>query len=420
MQRVRIELPEATRFLVAERARYKCPFGGRGAVKSWSAARALLGIASCRQTRILCAREYQNSIADSVHKLLCDQIGELGLLNFDPGKTSIVHKLTRSEFIFAGLHHNVQSIKSKEGIDICWVEEAETVSEESWATLIPTIRKPGSEIWITFNPGQETDPTYQRFVVHPPPDILYAFGSRIPRAVSWKDNPWLPDVLRQEAEHLRKTDPEAYMHVWEGMTWSRSDSQILAGKWKIDAFVPVTGSKEAKDNWDGPYFGADWGFAQDPTTLLKMWVHGRRLYIEHEAYKVGCEIVDTPALFDKVPDSRKYRIYADNARPETISHVKEAGFNIAPCEKWKGSVEDGITFLRSFDEIVIHPRCKNTIVEARLYSYKVDKRTNDVLPEVQDKNNHCWDAARYGLGPMIQLSVKGTDIFRQFRKQPQA
>ena len=164
----------------------------------------------------------------------------------------------------------------------------------------------------------------------------------------------------------------------------------------------LAASPRQSENWDGPYFGADWGFSTDPTVLLKMWVHNKRLHIEHEAYKVGCDIVDTPKLFDTVPGSRRYVVRADCARPETIHHVQRAGFRIEAATKWPKSVEDGITLLRSFEKIVIHPRCKNMIQEARLYSYKTDKLTGDVLPDIIDRHNHCWDAARYGLLPLIR------------------
>ena len=186
---------------------------------------------------------------------------------------------------------------------------------------------------------------------------------------------------------------------------------MFNGKWCIDDFAPVVGKRNAnaKENWSGPYFGADWGFSQDPTVLLKMWVFSSTLYLEYEAYKIGCEISDTADLFDSIPDSRRRRIYADNARPETISHVRAQGFDVVACDKWSGSVEDGIAFLRSFDKIVIHTRCKHAITEARLYSYKTDRLTGDVLPDIVDKHNHCWDSARYGLGPMIQR--KGRTIF---------
>ena len=410
-----VEIGGSARFLCQESARYKVLLGGRGSLKSWSAARSLLVLGGLRKLCIMCAREFQNSIEDSVHKLLKEQIELLGLGHFYNVQKTAIYGANGTEFLFKGLRHNIEAIKSTEGIDICWVEEAERVSDDSWQVLIPTVRKPGSEIWVTFNPAQETDPTYQRFVVNPPTNIDGS-PAAIVRKVSWRDNPWLPDVLRAEAEYLRRTDPEAYQHVWEGDTWGRTDAQVLVDKWFVDDFTP-------DKTWGGPYFGADWGFANDPTALVKMWIEQfaptpdevrasqlehkafvprRNLYIEHEAFKVGCDIVDTPALFDTVPGSRQHVIRADCARPETINHMKRAGFRIEGCPKWPGSVEDGVAVLRSFGRIVVNPRCRETIQECRLYSYKTDKLTGDVLPVIKDSNNHGIDAARYGLNPLIQ------------------
>jgi phage terminase large subunit len=286
-----------------------------------------------------------------------------------------------------------------EGIDIVWVEEAEKVSKNSWQTLIPTIRKPGSEIWITFNPDEETDPTYQRFVVNPPPDAIV-------RKVNWRDNPYFPEELRREMEYLKSVDYDAYLHVWEGETRKRSDAQILNGKWTVEWFEPQPG-------WDGPYYGADWGFANDPTAGVRMWVNatdprGPELMIEHEVYGLRVDIDKTPELFDRMPQAREHTIRADNARPETISYMQNHGYpSVVACAKWPGSVEDGITFLRSFRRIVIHTRCTHTAQEARLYSYKVDRLSGDVLRDIVDKHNHCWDAIRYGLEPLIKGSGLG-------------
>ena len=387
-------------FDVEEQWRYKVAYGGRGSAKSWTVADALIALAFTSRKRILCAREFQRSIKDSVHFLLADQIDRLGLTSaFKITEHELSCSATGSQFIFAGLHHHVESLKSLEAIDVCWVEEAEVVSEASWAKLTPTIRKPGSEIWVTFNPDQESDPTYRRFV---PGQPGYDPARTKSVQVSWRDNPCLPDVLKAELEHLRRTDPDAYAHIWEGGCWMRSDSQVFNGKWIIEDFTPVFGNRDAAKNWDGPYYGADWGFATDPTAMGRMWVHDQTLYFEYEAYAVGCDIVDTPALFDKVPDARRYVIRADNARPETINHLKRSGFRIEPCIKWTGCVEDGIAFMRSFKKIVIHPRCRHTAEEFRLYSYKTDKLTGDVLPDIKPGHDHCIDFARYGLGPLIR------------------
>jgi phage terminase large subunit len=212
--------------MLFEPARYKILHGGRGASKSWGAARALLIKGSQKALRILCARETQRSIEDSVHKLLSDQILELGLGG--PGgfyavqQTSITGK-NGTEFIFAGLRQNINNLKSYESVDICWVEEAHTVSKNSWEVLIPTIRKDGSEIWVTFNPELDTDDTWKRFVLNPPP------GAKVVR-MTYADNPWFPRVLRDEMEHLKATDPDAYMHVWEGHTRQMLQGAIYANE----------------------------------------------------------------------------------------------------------------------------------------------------------------------------------------------
>jgi len=368
-------------------ARYKVYYGGRGGGKSWTVARALIIKGLQSKIRVLCAREFQTSIADSVHKLLSEQIEALGLAPYYEVQKTRIIGLNGTEFIFKGIRHNVQEIKSTEGVDYCWIEEAQSVSEESWGVLIPTIRQEGSEIWMTFNPQDDDDPTYKKFVLNPPPGAIV-------RKVSWRDNPHFPQVLRDEMEYLRRVDPDAYAHVWEGETRTISDAVILRGKVEVRPFEtpPV----------DRFYFGADWGFSQDPTVLIRCFVVDRTLYIDHEAYSIGCDIDKTPALFDRVPESRKWPIYADSARPETISYMRRAGFNISAAEKWSGSVEDGIAFLRSFEKIVIHERCKHAAEEARLYKYKVDTRTGEVLPVIVDAHNHVIDALRYAISKLVR------------------
>jgi phage terminase large subunit len=369
-------------------ARFKVYYGGRGSGKSWHFARELLIKGMTQSLRVLCARELQVSIKDSVHRLLADQIEQMGLSAFYQIRNAEIEGLNKTLFIFEGLRHNITKIKSMEGIDVCWVEEAERVSEDSWKVLIPTIRKPESEIWVSFNPEQETDPTYVRFVKNPPPDSVV-------KKVGWENNPWFPEELRKQMEYDYKVDPDSASHIWGGECKKISDAQVLKGKWVIETFEP-------QPDWDGPYFGADWGFSQDPTTLIKSYIKDRTLYIAEEAYGVGVEITETPALFDSVSGSRKHTIRADSARPETISFMKRAGFNIVAAKKGPGSVEDGIQHLRGYEKIVIHPRCKYTSQEARLYSYKVDRLTGDILPVLVDANNHLIDALRYSLEPIMR------------------
>ena len=204
-----------------KKSRYKVLYGGRGGAKSWGIARALLIKGAKDPIRILCAREFQTSIKDSVHKLLCDQIESLGLLSFYEITQTSIRGRNGTEFSFVGLKNNVSNIKSYEGVDICWVEEAQTTSRLSWNILIPTIRKQGSEIWISFNPELETDETYQRFVAVPPADC-------ITMKVNWSDNPWFPDTLKLEKDALKLRDEEAYNQVWEGLCRQTVDGAIFA------------------------------------------------------------------------------------------------------------------------------------------------------------------------------------------------
>jgi phage terminase large subunit len=330
--------------------------------------------------RILCAREVQKSIADSVKRLLDDDIERMGMGYFFDSTLTEIRGANGSLFIFAGLKTNVDTVKSTEGIDIAWVEEANTVSQASLSTLIPTVRKEGSELWFSWNPKDAKDPVDSMFRgQHPPPDAIV-------RKVTFEDNPWFPDVLRKDMEWDRKRDPEKYAHIWLGEYQRNSEARVFRN-WRIDSFdVPA----DAR-----PYYGADWGFAIDPTVLVRSWIIGRTLYIDQEAYEVGCPIDKTPALFDKVEGARKWPITADSSRPDTIDYMRSHGYpHIQAAKKGPGSLEEGVEFLKSFD-IVVHPNCKHVIDELTMYSYKVDKLTSEVLPVLEDRHNHTLDALRY-------------------------
>lgn len=381
-------------------ARYKTFYGGRGGRKSWEIATALIIRAYRNKTLILCTREIQNSIADSVLSLLGSTIERLGLTHFfDVQKTTIIGK-NGSEFKFKGLNGlTIDSIKSFEGADICWVEEAHSVSQRSWEVLIPTIRKQGSEIWISFNPDLPTDPVYNRFIVNPPSNSFV-------KKVSYLNNPDCPQTLIDEAEYLRTIDYEAYSHIYLGEVRHHSDAQVFKGKFRVEHF-----DVDASHGY--PLQGADWGFDPDPTVLVQCYIKGKSLYIRNEAYKVACEVENLPALFRKIPDSQRWIIQPDSSRPELINLIARAGFNInkkAGQLKWAGCVEDRVDFMRNFEQIIIHPECTHTAEEFRLYSRKVDKRTGDVLPILEDKHNHCIDAIGYALTPIIRRPKQGAKI----------
>lgn len=219
MKTLDAHFPEKLDFLFTP-SRYKVAHGGRGSAKSWSFARALLIMGYQRTLRVMCAREYQNSIQESVHRLLSEQVTTLGLDAHYQVLQSEIRGKNGTEFVFAGIKTDPNKIKSAEGFDVCWIEEAEKVSEESWRVLVPTLRKESSEIWITFNPHLMTDATYQRFVVNPP-------ASAIVRQVNWRDNPWFPAVLEEERLEMERSDPEMYLHVWEGQCLQVGDNQLI-------------------------------------------------------------------------------------------------------------------------------------------------------------------------------------------------
>jgi phage terminase large subunit len=381
-----IQLPEAFADLFIP-SRYKAFWGGRGSAKSHSLASALLIMGADRPLRVLCAREIQKSIKDSVKRLLDDKIAAFGYGGFYSSTDNEIRGRNGTLFIFDGLRTNPQSIKSLEGLDISWVEEANTASQTSLDFLIPTVRKPGSEIWFSWNPDKETDPVDKMFRgANPPPDSII-------REVNHDANPWFPDVLRKEMEWDRLRDTDKYLHVWRGKYRRRSSATVFKNWTQGIVTIPP----DCK-----PLFGADWGFATDPTVLVRAWmIDARTLYIDREVFQVGCEIDDTPALFqtlndERVTDIRKWLITADSARPETISFMNRHGFNIVGAVKGAGSVEEGVSFLKSVN-IIVHPACKHTIGELEDYSYKIDKLTNDVLPVLEDKKNHVIDSLRYAL-----------------------
>lgn len=377
-------------------ARYKGAKGGRGSGKSFFfAEQMILDCIEDPELPCVCIREVQKSLKFSAKRLLEDRIRFFQADDlFDVTQTEIRRKGGNGIIIFQGMQdHTSDSIKSLQGFKRAWVEEAQNLSHRSLKLLRPTIREDGSELWFSWNPDQPDD-AVDTFFKNPPDGSVLVH-------VNYDQNPFLPQVLRDEMLFDRKNDPDGFAHVWEGGYNNRSHAQIFAGKWVVDEF-------DVDETYGDPLFGADWGFSQDPTTLVRMFIRDNVLYIDYEFYQIGLEIVDIPAAFKTIPLAESSVIRADNARPETISHVrKNGGLKIMAADKWPGSVEDGIEFMRGFNKIVIHPRCPKTAQECRLYSYKIDQRTGDVLTKIVDKENHIIDAIRYGLQPLIKRSGVG-------------
>jgi len=359
--------------------------GGRGAAKSHFFAGLAISIAAFQAKRFICLRQYQRSLAMSAKSLLEAKISAYGMGHLFDIQRERITSHAGSLFIFEGMQaHNAESIKSYEDFDFAWFEEAHRASQESLDILRPTLRKPDSEMWFNWNPDQATDPI-QFLLDDPPPGAVTVEANH-------RDNPWFPDILMEEMKYDQRRDPDKYAHIWEGKFRQSSEARVFRN-WVVEEFdaAEIAGLS-------GPYGGADWGFAVDPSVLVRVWVDqpGRRLLVDYEARAVGCKIVDTPELFDHVPDARKLRIRADSARPETIDYMRTEGFHIVAARKGPGSVEEGVEFLKAYD-IVVHPRCRHVIDELTHYSWEVDRLTGEPTNRLADKANHTIDALRYAL-----------------------
>jgi phage terminase large subunit len=377
------------------KTRYRVLYGGRGGAKSWAVARALLIKAAKTPLRILCAREYQISIKDSVHKLLSDQIVALELTSFYDITQNAIRGKNGSEFAFVGLKNNIANVKSYEGIDICWVEEAQTVSRNSWKTLTPTIRKDNSEIWVTFNPELETDETYQRFVVHQPPDAVV-------QKINWSDNPWFPDSLKSEKEALKARDEEAYNQVWEGMCRTSVDGAIFGAEMaKAETEnrimkVPYDPTKPVHAVCDLGWADATaWWFIQFigmETRLIRYFEDTQRTMTSYLA-----DLQSFGYVYDTIwlpHDAQNKTLAAAGRSIEDI--VRGAGFKTRVLERVP--VVDSINAART-----IFPNCyfdrENTadgLNCLRHYRYEVDPDTGQFSRNpLHDRYSHGADAFRY-------------------------
>jgi phage terminase large subunit len=386
--------------------RFKGARGGRGSAKSHFFAGQMVTRAMKEPgLRAVCVREVQKSLELSSKSTI---EGKIRQLNVEPYFRILKDRIItpgNGLIIFQGMQdHTADSIKSLEGFKIAWVEEAHRISERSLRLLRPTIRPStdDGELWFSWNPESENDPVDQMLWG---PDRAPEKMMAVIHA-NWYDNPWFGGQLREEMEWDRRRDPEKYAHVWLGEYQRNTEARVFRN-FTVREFILKRDTTY--------HYGADWGFATDPSVLVKLAVDepSRKIYIEEEAYAVGCEIDDTPALFAGfdtrnpprwpnkfgwrgIAGAQDWPIIGDSARPETISHLNNRGFKIKPARKGAGSVEEGVKFLQNFD-IVIHPRCKHTIDEFTHYSWKIDPKTEKVLPILEDKKNHVIDAARYAL-----------------------
>lgn len=379
-QKLTIDIPRVFVPLLKP-ARYKGAWGGRGSGKSHNFADMWLEENVSDKYDFVCLRETLKSLEFSVKKLLESKIVQHNAGAYFEVQDRRILSKRGGVTIFEGMqNHTADSIKSLEGFDRAWFEEAQNASEKSLTLLRPTIRKQGSEMWFSWNPNKDTDPIDQLLRGVSPPK------SSIVVKANYLDNPWLPQELQDEMEYDKRRDPDKYAHVWLGEYQRNGEARVFKN-WKVEEFERPAGTVHR--------LGADWGFSVDPSVLIRSSIEGNRLYIDYEAYMVGCEIVNLPELFMSVPEAEKWPMTADSARPETISHMLKNGFpKIRAAIKGAKSLEEGIEFLKSYD-IVVHPRCVHTIDELTLYSYKTDDLTGQVLPILADKDNHMIDALRY-------------------------
>ncbi len=371
-------------------ARYKGAYGGRGSGKTHFFGELLVEHILAGHVRAVCAREVLNSIDESSKQLIEDKIAQHGVGHLFRITEREITGPHDSLIIFRGLQkHTTNSIKSLEGFNRLWTDEAQSVSQRSLNLVTPTFRAADAEMWFSWNPEKEKDPVDKLFRDNEgDPDFIC-------RKVNYFDNPWFSGTsLQKDMERDRARDPDKYAHVWLGEYQRNSEARVFRN-WAVEEFTTPADARF--------YFGADWGFSIDPTVLIRCWIKDRTLYVDGEVYKVGCEIDRTPDLFAKSPEGLKdwnpqaWQITADSARPETIDYMQRHGFpRIVPALKGPSSVMDGIEFLKSYD-IKVHPRCRHVIDELALYSFKTDKLTGEVLPVLEDKKNHTIDALRYAL-----------------------
>lgn len=376
--------------------RYVVAWGGRGSGKSWSVASYLILKALEEKCIILCTREHQISVKDSVHHLLEETISRLELSDYFVILDREIRCKNGSKFIFSGLQ-NIKNIKSKEAIKYVWIEEADNLNKVTFEIVDPTIRVDDSQIIMVFNLQFLDDYPYTNFVLKERDDTLVINAN-------YYDNPFLSKALIMQKDYAKANDIELYNHVWGGQARQVSDALVFKNKYVSEYFeVPEDVIF---------YFGSDFGYSKDPATLIKSFIVGNELFICDECYEVGVEIDDLSAFYDRIYDRNVgWMIIADSQRPDTISHIRNKGFNIKGAKKGAGSVEDGVKHLKSFKRIVIHPRCKNTMDEFNRYSFKVDPRTGNILPILVDKFNHIIDALRYSLEDIRRGQGEFTPVF---------
>lgn len=390
-----VEIPTEFRRLFDSDWREAAVYGGRYSLKSHTIARILLIKARQRKTKVACFREFQNSIADSSYQLLSDLIRYYNLSEFKLTDNSIVNEINGSSFIFKGLWNNEQSIKSIEGIDIAWIEEAQTVSEKSIEVLTPTIRKDGSQIIYTYNRLLEEDPVHKRLVIEGRPNTL-VINVNYDIAIKYG---MIPPVILQEIEDDKVKRPNLFKHKWLGEPYS--SGRKIYTEWQIIDELPHEARLERR--------GLDFGYTNDPTAIVDIYKYNGGFIFDELCYQKG---LSNKQIADILSTQQNILTIADSAEPKSIDELKLYNINVLPAVKGKDSVNQGIQYVQD-QRISVTKRSINIIKEYKNYLWKIDKEGRIVnVPE--DMFNHSLDAIRYGLD---SYRPKATNPFAGNKKQ---
>lgn len=374
----KIQIPVEFKRLFDNDWREAAIYGGRYSLKSHTVARFLLVTARLQKTKIACFREFQNSIADSSKQLLADLIKEYEMNDFEITDNSIVNRITGSDFIFKGLHHNEQSVKSIEGIDIAWVEEAQTVSKDSIDILTPTVRKPGSKIIYTYNRLLEDDPVHQRLVIEGRPNTLL-INVNYDIAIG---HGMMPDVILQEIEDDKAKRPALYKHKWLGEP--NSLEKKIYKDWLFIDEIPHEARLER--------YGLDFGYTNDPTALIAIYKFNDGFILDELLYSTGLE---NPKIASYLINLEKALVVADSSEPKSIAEIASHEVMIKGARKGADSQLFGIQFVQN-QRISVTKRSSNLIREYQKYFWQTDDN-DKIINKPQDGNDHALDAVRYAM-----------------------
>ena len=381
MDQQTIEIPCEFKRLFDEDWREAAIYGGRYSLKSHTVARYLLIRARQKKTRIGCFREFQNSIAESSYQLLVDLIRQYNLNDFEPTQNSIINKINGSDFLFKGLWNNEQSIKSIEGIDVAWVEEAQTVSEKSLEVLTPTVRKDGSQLIYTYNRLLEEDPIHKRLVMEGRPNTLVI---NVNYDIALKYG-WMPDVVRREMEDDKEKRPALYKHKWLGEPYNQE--RKIYKDWNFIDEIPHEARLER--------YGLDFGYSNDPTAIVAVYKYNGGFILDEVTFMSKLK---NNQIADILKNQPQALCIADSAEPKSIDEIMECGVSIFPSLKGPGSVNKGIDYVQQ-QRISVTGRSKNIIREYRNYMWKTDK-DGKIINDPDVGFDHSMDALRYAINDL--------------------